>query len=165
MQATITQHQFAGARARGFSLVELITTVSIVAVLATIATPSMAALVMRHRVQDATSALFAALIKTRSQALMLNTDVRLEPVGAGWAGGWRIPDPTAAGKYSDVHEPVESVDIAMSGASTIAYQYNGRIRGGVGVRFNLSGNAGGATTSACVAVDPSGRPYAQDRPC
>lgn len=152
-------------KARGFSLVELITTVSIVAILATIATPSMAALMMRHRVQDATSALFGALIKTRSQALMLNSDVKLLPIGGDWAAGWRIADPTAAGTYSDVHEPVESVAITMSGASAIAYQYNGRIRGGVGVKFNLSGTGGGTTAEACVVVDPSGRPYTQEQAC
>lgn len=150
---------------RGFTLIELVVTVCIVAVLAVVAGPTMSSIVTRHRVQDATSDLFAAMIKARSEALMLNADVGVSPVGAGWASGWRIPDPAGNGRFLDVHEPVDSVVIRMSGASTITYQYNGRIRGGGGVKFNLSATGAGSTTAACVSVDPSGRPYTQDGPC
>ena len=152
-------------RARGFSLVELVTTLSIVAVLAGIATPQMTSIVTRHRVQDATTDLFTALLKARGEALMLNGDVSVQPVSGDWARGWQVPDPTAAGKYFDVHEAVKTVTISMSGADAITYQYNGRIRGDVGVKFDLVSSIGGHATHACVAVDPSGRPYTQDGPC
>jgi type IV fimbrial biogenesis protein FimT len=152
-------------RARGFSLVELVTTISIVAVLAGVATPQMTSIVTRHRVQDATSDLFAALIRARGEALMLNGDVSVKPVGGNWASGWQMPDPTAPGKYFDQHEPVKTVAITMSGTDTLTYQYNGRIRGGSSVKFNVSSTVAGRTTSNCIAVDPSGRPYTQEGPC
>lgn len=152
-------------RVRGFTLVELIITVSIVAVLAAVASPAMSTIMTKHRVQDATSDLFAALLKARGEALMLNADVNVAPIGGDWAAGWRVPDPTSAGKFFDVHEPVDAVAIRMSGAPSITYQYNGRIRGGVGVKFSLTASAAGFTTAACVSVDPSGRPYTQEGPC
>ena len=152
-------------RARGFTLVEIVITVAIVAVLAAVAAPTMSSIMTRHRVQDATSDLFAALIKARGEALMLNADVSVSPIGGNWAGGWRVPDPTNTGKFFDVHEPVDAVAIRMSGASAITYQYNGRLRGGLGVKFNLSTSIAGYTTAACVTVDPSGRPSTQDGPC
>jgi len=152
-------------RTRGFTLIELLITVSIVAVLSAAAGPTMSTIITRHRIQDASSDLFATMIRARGEALMLNADVSVSPIGSDWASGWRIPDPTSSGKFFDVHEPVDAVVIRMSGASAITYQYNGRVRGGVGVKFNLSAGAGGYATAACVSVDPSGRPYTQDGPC
>jgi len=152
-------------RSRGFSLVETIITVSVVAVLGSVATPSMTSFMTRHRVQDATTDLFVALLKARSQAIMLNSDVRVQPMGGNWAAGWQVPDPSNPGKYLDVHGPAEGVDIAMSGATSVTYQFNGRIRTGLGVKFNLSSGALGHVSSACVSVDPSGRPYTEEKPC
>jgi type IV fimbrial biogenesis protein FimT len=152
-------------RARGFSLVELIITISVVGILATIATPSMSSIMTHHRVRDASSDLFAALLKARGQAIMINSDVRVVPVGGDWAAGWQVPDPSNPGSYFDKHEPVDAVTITMSGASSLTYQFNGRIRSGLGVKFNLSASNGGRGASACITVDPSGRPYSEDKPC
>ena len=152
-------------RARGFSLVEMIITVSVVAVLGSVAAPSMTSFMTRHRVQDATTDLFVALLKARSQAITVNSDVVVTPIGGDWGAGWRIADPSNPGKFLDVHGPVQSVAIKMSGAPQIAYQFNGRIRAGVDVKFNVSARIAGSTTSACIGVDPSGRPFSQDKPC
>jgi len=156
----------ASSRVRGFSLVETVVTLSIVAVLAAFATPSMTATMARHRVQDAASDLSAVLLKARADALTLNSDISVLPVDGNWAAGWRIPDPVNTGKFLQVHEPAQLVAITLSGATSVIYQFNGRIRGGVGVKFNVSSNvAVGKSTTKCIAVDPSGRPYTQDGAC
>ena len=156
----------ASSRVRGFSLVETVVTISIVAVLAAFATPSMTATMARHRVQDATSDLSAVLLKARADALTLNSDISVLPVDGNWAAGWRIPDPVNAGKSLQVHEPARLVAITLSSGTSITYQFNGRIRGGVGVKFNVSSSvAAGKSTTKCIAVDPSGRPYTQDGAC
>ena len=156
----------AGVRTRGFSLVETVVTISIIAVLAAVAAPSMTATMARHRVQDAASDLSAVLLKARADALALNSDITVLPVGGNWAAGWRIPDPVNAGKSLEVHEPARLVSITLSSATSVTYQYNGRIRGGVGVKFNVSSSVVvGKSTTKCIAVDPSGRPYSQDGSC
>jgi len=156
----------AGARVRGFSLVETVVTISIVAVLAAIATPSMTTTMARHRVQDAASDLSAVLLKARADALTLNSDISVLPVGGNWAAGWRIADPVNTGKSLQVHERAQLVAITQSSGTSITYQFNGRIRGGVGVKFNVSSSVTvGKSTTKCIAVDPSGRPYTQDGAC
>lgn len=145
---------------RGFTLIELVVTIVIVAILATIAFPSMGNLIVRHRVQDAGSDLFAALIKTRSEALKRNVDVSLIPVaGTDWTTGWEIPDPANVGSYVDVHQSVKLVTITTTGPAPIIYQASGRISGGVGPTFTVSASNGSYTYNSCVRVDPSGRPY------
>jgi type IV fimbrial biogenesis protein FimT len=152
----------APANVRGFTMVELIITLVVIATLATIAFPAMSNLMVRHRVQDAGSDIYAALIKARSEALKRNTSVSLQPIsGSDWTSGWEIPDPANAGSYVDVHQPVAKVSITRgdAGASTIVYQSTGRISGGVGPLFTLTATSGSYTYNSCVRVDPSGRPY------
>jgi type IV fimbrial biogenesis protein FimT len=149
----------------GFSLVELVATISIIAVLASLAVPSMTTLMARHRVQDATTDLLVTLLKARSEALTFNADVSVSPVGGDWASGWHVSDPANAGAFFDVHQPVASIAISLPGANSITYQFNGRIRGGVGVKFNISSRVARQATSACITVDPSGRPDTQGVPC
>jgi len=155
----------ASARVRGFSLIEMIVTISITAVLATLAGPSMTETMARHRVQDASSDLCAVLLKARADALMLNNDISVLPIGGNWAAGWQIPDPINTGKNLQAHEPTQRVAITLSGANSVVYQFNGRIRGGIGIKFNVSSSVVGISAAKCIAVDPSGRPYTQDGAC
>jgi len=155
----------ASRRTGGFSLIEMIITLSIVAVLAVLAGPSMTATIARHRVQDASSDLTTVLFTARADALMRNNDISVLPIGGDWAAGWQIPDPANSGKFLLAHEPARAVAITLSGATTVTYQFNGRIRGGGGIKFNVSSSVAGSSTAKCIAVDPSGRPYTQDGAC
>jgi type IV fimbrial biogenesis protein FimT len=154
-----------GFRASGFTLIEMIVTISVVAVLAAFAGPSMTTTMAHHRIDDAASDLCAVLFKARADALMLNSDISVLPMAGDWAAGWRIPHPVNGGKYLQVHEAAQAVAITLSGASAVTYQFNGRLRGGVGIKFNISSSVAGISTAKCIAVDPSGRPYTQDGTC
>jgi type IV fimbrial biogenesis protein FimT len=143
----------------------MVATVSIVAVLSVFAGPSMSGSMARHRVQDAASNLSAALFKARADALMLNSDISVLPIGGNWAAGWKIPDPINSGKYLQVHEATQAVAITQSGATSVTYRFNGRMRDGVGIKFNVQSSVAGISTAKCIAVDPSGRPHTEDGAC
>ena len=89
---------------RGFTLVEMMVTMSILAIVAASAAPSMTDFVAAQRVKSAASDLFMALQRARSEAIKRNGPAVIAPAGA-WAGGWTV---TAGGTTVDTHEPTET---------------------------------------------------------
>jgi type IV fimbrial biogenesis protein FimT len=116
----------------GFTLVELLVVVTVVAIMAAIAVPSFTQMIANARVRSAAGTLQAALLKARSEALKRNCRIELQDSAGGWSQGWQvvIPDLAACGLpagsdpvlQSDV---IEGVDV-VSGVDLIAYQRSGR---------------------------------------
>lgn len=81
-----------GTRA-GFSMVELLTVLAIVAILAASAVPNLGALLQAQRLKVAGNDLFGSIGTTRAQALARNARVQmspLDPAGTDWSRGWTV---------------------------------------------------------------------------
>lgn len=156
----------------GFTLVELMITVVIVGVLASLATPAMQHLILTERVRSATTDLQTALYFARSEAIKRATNVDVVPCKQGvlsctcgqsgfpacnssgndWTNGWLVQLGTATLRSQDALNDQLS---AMPGA-TFSYRSDGRVTATPATMILRTGNA--EVTARCLSIDLSGRP-------
>ena len=153
----------------GFTAIELMVVVAIVAVLAKIAAPSFSSLIATQRAGSSTTELHIAMIKTRSEATKRNANVWLCPKtsgGSGWKDGWQIQVSdcsSLAVTTLDNHSPV--VGSTISGPASVEYQSSGRVQGSSTPAFNVTSNSGSSSTQKYLCVGLSGRPLVQATSC
>lgn len=77
---------------KGFTIIELMTTVAILAVIAALAVPSIGNLMRKNKLTAAANELYASVSIARSEAIKRKSNITLEPVGNNWGNGWRVMD-------------------------------------------------------------------------
>ena len=88
---------------RGFTLIELMVAVGLLAILATLAAPSMGDFIVRQRVASQAGDLALAMALARSEAIKGNASVTVMPLTVsttGWSDGWCVA-PAAVADCSD----------------------------------------------------------------
>lgn len=172
---------------RGFTLVELMVVVVVLALLASIAAPSYRSFVTTTRVKSAANDIWSALTMTRSEAIKRNNLVTITPNGPTWQSGWTVttmvpPAPGATGGATQqalVQQPPLNAGVAItcytgtSAASpcpAIQYNYSGRLAVGtakqsIQIADAAAANPAGSPATRCVFIDPSGRPYSKNGGC
>lgn len=143
------------ARNRGFTLMELMITIAIAGILASLALPSFREYILTQKVKSASFDLVAALTLTRSEAIKRNTDVVMAKAAGGWQDGWSVKVGATELRKQD---PYSGVSISAGTTASITYSRDGRISAGP-VTFIVNDNASNAQVmSRCIRIDLSGRP-------
>lgn len=164
MNLTPTRTPMRRSGLRGFTMVELMVVVGVLAILAGLAVPSFTKLIEGQKIKTAASDLNSSLSRARSEAVKRNKSVTLAPLtGSDWLSGWAIADPDNAGASVEVHSPVPG--LVVSGPASVTYQSSGRLGGGAGVSFDIGTLDAAASARRCVAIDLSGRPYVKAGAC
>jgi type IV fimbrial biogenesis protein FimT len=130
------------ARQGGFTAIELMVTVAVVAILAALAAPSFQQLIATQRIKSVASALTESLWVARSEALKRNDNVAFNFTNAGdnsVVGDWKIT------QSSDGTGP------------------SGRLTSGGSSSIQLSVLSAGVNRWVCISA--SGRAVSQSTPC
>lgn len=147
----------------GFTLIELMVTVAVLALLMTIAAPSFRDILESQRMRAAAFDLMADLTLARNEALKRGTipaPVTLSPASAGWVDGWSM---TVGAETLSQRNKI-GAGVTVTGPATLTFDRNGRVSSTTNVaRFSLSNTSG--NRKRCISIDPSGRPKSSTTEC
>ena len=156
----------------GFTIIEVMTVVAIMAFLAAVAIPNLTAMIKNSKLRGTASDMFGDLLTARSEAVKRNCEVDVAPTSTtlGWSSGWTVTTQpcltpgatTVAATQVAAHPALDSdikvqVNVPAGTAATIKYGSNGRIFSGQPQTI-IFYETTKATFARCLAVDTSGVP-------
>jgi type IV fimbrial biogenesis protein FimT len=185
---SVRQRLRAPSFGRGFTLIELMVVLLILAILLGLAAPAFRTLVFAQRVKTASFDVFSSLVMARSEAIARNWIVTVKPPADGnWANGWTVEcfdpetNPTlnrclTAGTPLVIRSQNAYTNIAITGPGTprICFNSVGRLTTPnpageacqtANVSLSLTSAGASQDNSRCVTIDPSGRPVSRTGTC
>ncbi len=168
------------SRSAGFTLIELIVAVAILAILVAVAVPSFRELSLNNRSTSTTNELMADLAMARSEAVKNARRGRVQAKAGGWNNGWTVAvevgDPAAwelikdQGPINPAGSPpsnsfalngFEHAQTGSTGTGVILFGPMGQaLSPDTGARFGLCRPDGLAARSRGIRIDISGRAQA-----
>jgi type IV fimbrial biogenesis protein FimT len=140
-----------GRASRGFTLIEAMVVVAVLAILATIAVPNLSALLEARRIEGVARQVSADTLFARSEAIKRNAPVLMcagqsgtceaTPAATDWATGWRICLDRDDNGACDAGTSADPSPIRVQAAQT-----NGQVAGPASrLRFNADGTMTAST--------------------
>lgn len=153
-------------RERGFTLIELITAITIMGVLAGVAVPSFQSFIANQRIRNVSFDLMAALMLARSEAVTRNGNIALKKADAGWSSGWEVVDPADEDKVFLSQSDVRSLTISNSASlDAITFGKDGRANT-ASTKFTIApASEASGVSPRCISIAPSGVPSSRLGAC
>lgn len=151
--------------AGGFTLLEVITAVAVLAILMGLAVPSYSSFTARQRIRTASFDLTTDLVLARSEALKRNRAITVTPREASWTNGWIIAVTDTAEEVRSRNTLGRGLTVSTAPAS-ITFNGAGRVVIDSGVeKIGLAVAAGSQSLHRCITLDPAGRPRILTEAC
>lgn len=161
----------------GFTLIEMMVTVALLAILIAAVTPSFRGVLRDNQAATQSNALVTSLMFARSEAIKRNAPVAMcrsntgtSCAGSDWADGWILWTDIDGDATVDSDEIVQ-VQEALAGnfaltatGSSFTYRPDGSVSGAAD-SFELLPPDGDTDYGRCVAVDVTGRPSVTKGAC
>jgi type IV fimbrial biogenesis protein FimT len=164
-------------RSGGFTVLELMIVITIMAILASMAIPGFGYLAASTKVKGASTELFLALYRARAESVKRNRGVAVIATSGdedNWQDGWTIvADGNNDGDYVDTgggddrivatQSALKRVTIAMD-EDNVVFRPNGRISGAA-PEFDVASDDPDFDLKRCVSADLTGKPYIRTTAC
>ena len=160
----------------GFTLVELMTVIALLAILAAIAAPSLRTFIDNQRLRNASFDLVSDLLLARSEALTRQSVVVVTRAGSdssGWSSGWSVNLVSAAGTQvtnrtglpGQLRFDVKNSSATAQGA--LSFGRDGRVAGStpMSIEVKYADPAPPGVANSCIRIDATGRPKADKGGC
>ena len=143
---------------RGFTLVELMITLALAAILMSIGIPSFQSYMELNRLAAQSNQMVQSLNLARSEAGKRGGNIAVAPIVAGnWAQGWQVWVDTNTNNAVDAGEEILLTVAAITGGSTLVstranyrYQRSGNVV--AAGSFTLTASSGGVRTISIIAT-------------
>ena len=158
-QVPTTSRTARSRAARGFTLVELMTVLAVLGVVAASSVPGLRSFAASQKVKSLSYDMTTDLLLARSEALKRNVSVNMTATNANWASGWTLT--AGAETISTRNSANESLSFAASPMvpTVITFDVNGRVSApGTQLRMTVSVTGASADSAKrCIQLDLSGR--------
>lgn len=138
---------------RGFTLVEAVTVIAIMAILTGVGSASFVWLNQSTSIRGASFDLVADLDFARSEAVKRNDDVTVQPINADWTQGWQV---VVGGQVLRSREAVGAQIGFANAPATLTFDGAGRAALATVRNFQICPPTGGSVAGRVVRIDPSG---------
>jgi len=161
---------------RGFTIIELVTVIAIVAIMLRLAVPSFQEFIVNYRSSVQTNSLLADLAVARSEAVKFARVTQVQAAPGGWTDGWIVGTDLNVNGMLDPEEIVKRQGPAEDGftleggttagvpAAAIGFGVTGQLvlpAGALNVEFSICRPDNNAAKSGAVVVARSGRAASQ----
>jgi len=140
----------------GFTLIELIIVIAIVAILVAVGVPSMREWVANQKVRGSANDLLFDLSFARAEAIKRNANVVLAPTGAAWADGWSVQFGGAK-----LREQPAIKGVTSGAAANLTFGPDGRPTAAPASPYTTFSSSAGVVSMRCITISPSGRAAVQ----
>ena len=158
----LKNHQLVeAANNKGFTLVELMITLAIAAILMALAVPSFNSTIKNNRISTQANELITSLNYARSEAIRRGADVDVSRDDLNWQNGWDITTGTTTLRN---HAAFDGTSTLEGTVTTVTYRGSGRVTDTDDIEFTLCDDRENST-GRIIEISVTGRVSVSETAC